>query len=221
MRYKKRSSHDAVGILMRVAEYWSAILLATVLCASALFSYGRFVLSPQFTSTSVLYTLNRNAGEMSEAELDTSLAKDCAFAAGSQAVLSQVIKDQTLSYTYKELADKIQVECPSGSHIVRITVTDRSSESAKELADAVADATVAYVSGEMGQNAPRVLSYGFVGGRSITVSPVRFAVTGAILGFLVSVIICIIKAMSDDRILFPGDLKSSGYEVIAVMPGEE
>ncbi len=221
MNHKIRTAHDASGILIRIAENWSAILLVTVLCASAFFSYGRFAMPPQFTSTAVLYTLDGNAAELSAGQTDTGLARDCAYAAESQAVLSRVISEQTLSYTYRELADKVEVVNPEGTHVVEITVTDKSSESAKKLADAIAETAISYISSEMGQSAPRVLSYGFTGGRTVTVSPLKPACIGGITGLIISLIVCLIRALSDDRILVPGDLKSSGFKVIGVVPGEE
>ena len=217
----KISANNAPGIFFRLAENWSAILLATVLCASVLFTYGKFVMTPQFTSTAVLYTLNGNTAELSEGQLETSLAGDCAYAAGSQEVLSKVISDKTLSYTYREMADKIQVEYPEGTHVVEITVTDKSSKSAKELVDAVADATVSYVSREMGIGTARVLSYGFTGGKTVTISPTKLAVVGALAGFILSVFAFLYRAFRDDRILVPGDLKSAGLEVFAMVPSEE
>ena len=217
----KLGAHDALGIFMRVAENWSAILLATVLCASAFFTYGKFAMPPQFTSTAVICTLSGNTSELSAGQLETSLAGDCAYAVKSQEVLSKVISDKTLSDTYREMADKIQVEYPEGTHVVEITVKDKSSKTAKELVDAVADATVSYVSGEMGIGTARVLSYGFTGGKTVTVSPTRLAAWGALAGFILSVIVCLFKAFRDDRILLPGDIRSGGLEVFSVVPSEE
>lgn len=221
MNRSKRNAHDALGIFLRVAENWSVILLATVLCASALFSVGRFGMAPQFTSTAVLYTLDADAVKSGGGHTDTSFARDVAYAAESQEVLTGVITEQTLYYTYREMADKIEITYPEDTHVVEITVTDKSSEKAKELADAVADATIAYVSGEMGLTAPRVLSYGFTGGKTVTVSPVKLAILGALIGFVISLLVCLYRAFSDNRVLLPGDLKVLGQEVIAVIPGEE
>ena len=217
----KRSTHNALGTFIRVAENWSVILLATVVCASVLFTYGKFAMPPQFTSTAVLYTLNGNTAELSEGQLETSLAGDCAYAVKSQEVLSKVISDKTLSYTYQEMANKIQVEYPEGTHVVEITVTDKSSKSAKELVDAVADATVTYVSRKMGIGTARVLSYGFTGGRTVTISPAKLAGIGALAGFILSVFVCLCRAFRDDRILVPGDIRAAGLEIFAVVPSEE
>ena len=83
------------------------------------------------------------------------------------------------------------------------------------------DATVTYVSRKMGIGTARVLSYGFTGGRTVTISPAKLAGIGALAGFILSVFVCLCRAFRDDRILVPGDIRTAGLEVFAVVPGEE
>ena len=51
---------DLVEVFYAVLARWSVILLATVVLATLGYCYGRFLVTPQYASTSALYVLSKS-----------------------------------------------------------------------------------------------------------------------------------------------------------------
>ena len=60
---------DLGELFLNIVSHWAAILLCTVLLATVGYSYGRFMTTPQYSSTSVLYVLSKSTSITSVADL--------------------------------------------------------------------------------------------------------------------------------------------------------
>ena len=69
---------DLVEIFYSVLEKWSVILLATVLLATLGYCYGRFLVTPQYASTSALYVLSKSTSitSMADIQVGANLTND-------------------------------------------------------------------------------------------------------------------------------------------------
>ena len=103
---------DLVEIFYAVIEKWSVILLATVLLATMGYCYGRFLVTPQYASTSALYVLSKSTSitSMADIQVGANLTNDYMVVVKGRPVLEQVIENLELEESYDKLRDKVCVK---------------------------------------------------------------------------------------------------------------
>ena len=84
------------------------ILGVIVLFGGVAGAFSKFVLTPQYKSTAMVYILSKETTLTSLADLQigSQLTKDYKIIVTSRRVLNQVIDDMKLNLTYKELLEK-------------------------------------------------------------------------------------------------------------------
>ena len=101
------------------------IILSGIGCALLGLMISKFFLVPEYESTTQLYVINRQTeGKVSSADLSagTQLTKDYKELVISRPVTEQVISDLNLDMTHGQLEEKITVETPQDSRILKIIV---------------------------------------------------------------------------------------------------
>ena len=119
-----------------------AIILTAIVAAVLAFGVSSFVLTPEYSSTTRIYVVNRNQSEKvgltnQDLQAGTYLVKDYKEIILSQDVLEKVISNLKLEKTVKELSKKIQVTVPVDTRIVSITVKNAKPEEASRIANAL------------------------------------------------------------------------------------
>ena len=119
-----------------------AIILTAIVAAVIAFGVSSFVLTPEYSSTTRIYVVNRNQSEKTgltnqDLQAGTYLVKDYKEIILSQDVLEKVISNLKLEKTVKALSKKIQVTVPVDTRIVSITVKDAQPEEASRIANAL------------------------------------------------------------------------------------
>ena len=106
------------------------------------FGVSSFVLTPEYSSTTRIYVVNRNQSENAgltnqDLQAGSYLVKDYKEIILSQDVLEKVISNLKLEQTGKGLSKKIQVTVPVDTRIVSIAVKDDQPEEASRIANAL------------------------------------------------------------------------------------
>ena len=119
-----------------------AIILTAIVAAVIAFGVSSFVLTPEYSSTTRIYVVNRNQSENvgltnQDLQAGTYLVKDYKEIILSQDVLEKVISNLKLEKTVRELSKKIQVTVPVDTRIVSITVKNAQPEEASRIANAL------------------------------------------------------------------------------------
>ena len=119
-----------------------AIILTAIVAALLAFGVSSFVLTPEYSSTTRIYVVNRNQSENAgltnqDLQAGTYLVKDYKEIILSQDVLEKVISNLKLEKTVRELSKKIQVTVPVDTRIVSITVKNAQPEEASRIANAL------------------------------------------------------------------------------------
>lgn len=141
------SSDDELTIdlaeLFGVLWYWIwLILLVALLLGGAAYAFSKFVIPEEFQSTTKIYVLDKESGSggqstYTDLQVGSQLTKDYAELITSRTVIEKVIADNHLesAYDYKEFLKKVEVNTPTDTRIVSITVTDTNPALAQALAD--------------------------------------------------------------------------------------
>ena len=119
------------------------IIVSLIIGAGLLFSGTKFLITPQYSSTSMIYILTKTTSvtSLADIQMGSQLTKDFAILATSRPVVKTVIDELDLEYSYEEMVAKVTVDNPADTRYLKITVEDPDPELAADMANAFADAT--------------------------------------------------------------------------------
>lgn len=138
---------ELIGLLRRALP---AMMLAAVLCCGGLFGVAKFALTPMYASTAAVYILPAS-GEKEDFDLALDMTQDCAYLMTGRTVLEEVIEQEGLDLTWKQLKNRVSIQNPADSRVLEVTVRMESGEWARAVADAVCRAGSEQVTQVLGE----------------------------------------------------------------------
>ena len=214
---------DLVELFYAIASRWTIILLTTVVLATLGYCYGRFIVTPVYSSNSALYVLSKSTSitSMADIQVGANLTNDYMVVIKGRPVLEQVIENLGLEMNYDTLNNKVSVTNESNTRILNISVRDHDIKLAKVIADEIANVSSSFISEKMDQDPPTILQYGYTDTKRVNRSPNSYALIGALAGLVISVGIAILLYLLNDKIMTPEDLeKRTGLNTLATLPME-
>ena len=142
MKENKEITIDVFQLFKVLWKKKIAIILTAIVAALLAFGVSSFILTPEYSSTTRIYVVNRNQSENAgltnqDLQAGTYLVKDYKEIILSQDVLEKVISNLKLEQSGKGLSKKIQVTVPVDTRIVSIVVKDDQPEEASRIANAL------------------------------------------------------------------------------------
>jgi len=214
---------DLVELFYAIISRWTIILLTTVVLATLGYCYGRFVVTPVYSSNSALYVLSKSTSitSMADIQVGANLTNDYMVVIKGRPVLEQVIENLGLDMDYDALKNKVSVTNESNTRILNISVKDHDIKLAKVIADEIANVSSSFISEKMDQDPPTILQYGYTDTKRVNRSPNSYAAIFAFLGLIVSAGIVVLLYLINDKIMTPEDLeKRTGLNTLATLPLE-
>lgn len=228
------SSDDEITIdlaeLFGVLWHWIwLILLVALLFANAAFAFSKFVIPEEFQSTTKIYVLDKESGSggqstYTDLQVGSQLTKDYAELITSRTVIEKVIADNHLEsvYDYKEFLSKVEVNTPTDTRIVSITVTDTNPALAQALADDIRVEASDLIIDTMQINAVNTYEVANLPTEKSAPSCSKWAMMGALLGTLLVAGIVTLQYILDDTIKTSEDIEQYlGLSTLALIPLDE
>lgn len=215
---------DLVRVFQALLQHWFLILFVTILAGAIGYCGSKFLITPQYASTSQLYVLSKSTSitSLTDIQAGTNLTYDYIAVVTDRPILDRVIEELDLKMTYKELNKKITVSNPNNSRLLNITVTDRDPELAKKITDAMAEVVSDFIAEKMDQDPPSIILYGYADGAPVSPNCTKNAVIGAAIGFALAAILAILKALTHDVVETPADVEAKlELYMLAALPYEE
>lgn len=220
---------DLLELFMALKRRFWLILAITVLGGGIAGLFSKFVLTPQYTSTAMVYILSKETTLTSLADLQigSQLTKDYAVIVTSRPVLEDVIEKLDLDaadaeFTYKNLKEKITIENPKDTRILSITAEDPDPQMAKAIADTVAETASSYIGDIMEMIPPKMIEDGAVPIHKTSPSNTKNALIGAFAGFALVCGIIVLEVLMNDTVRTEEDVeKYLGLTVLAMVPSRE
>ena len=215
---------DLRELLLELLAYWQLILISIILAGGIAFAVSKFMMVPKYQSTSELYVLTKSTSITSLADIQTgtSLTNDYIVVVKGRPVLEQVIQNLGLREDYKSLRGRVELNNPSNSRILEITVTDENPELAKTIADQIAKVSSAFIAEKMDQDPPTIIQNGYADGSPVSPNILKNTVLGGMLGAILSIALVVISYLFNDTITGPEDIeKKLGMNVLGSLPMEE
>ena len=220
----KTDEIDLLELFFELLAHWKMIAASTILTGVIAALVSLFLMTPLYQSTSALYVLSKSTSitSLADVQLGTNLTNDYVVVSTGRPVLEQVIKNLDLDMTYAQLKSTIQIDNPSNSRILEITVTNSDPKKAKLIADETAEVISAFIAEKMDQDPPTIIQHGYADGNPVSPNKSKNTILGALLGMIVACGIVTLSFLLNDTVMTEEDItKKLGLNVLGVIPYEE
>lgn len=197
------------------------LILCLVLGAAVTFGGTKLFITPQYEATSMIYILSKSTSISSylDVQLGQQLTVDFETLATTRTVVENVINELELDTTYEQLIDDITVENPSGTQILKIKVKNPDPVLAKDISNAMSEATANRIAEVMMTDKPTIADVAVTPDHPVSPSTKRNTAIGGLLGMLAAAAYLVIRALMDDTIVDKDDVtKYLGLTTLAAIP---
>lgn len=212
---------DLLQLLLALRHRLWLIILAAIVCGGLAGAYSKFILTPQYTSTAMMYILTKETTLTSLADLQigSQLTKDYTVIINSRPVLEEVIQKNGLLLTYEQMKKKVQIDNPADTRILYVSVQDPDPYLAKTLADDVAMTSSQYIGDIMEMVPPKLIENSVVAQYQSSPGNRRNALLGAMAGILLTCGLVVLKVIMNDTIRTEEDVaRYLDITVLAMVP---
>lgn len=216
-----------IDVLSLVKTLWRRkflIVVTAFVMAIVALGYSTFIIKPNYTSTTRIYVVNRQANENStltnqDLQAGTYLVKDYKEIILSQDVLAKVIDDLKLNVQPSALAKKINVTVPTDTRIVSIAVSDGDAKEAARIANSLRQIAAEKIIAVTKVSDVTTLEEAEVPNSPSSPNIKRNTLIGFLAGgVLISVVILVVEVL-DDRVKKPEDVEEAlGITLLGVVP---
>lgn len=209
---------EIAGLLLRKLKILILFLILGGLIAG---SVTRFLITPQYTGTSMIFILTKTTSvtSLADIQLGSELTTDFVMLATSRPTLERVIDELDLTEEPKELQEMITVSNPADTRILQIDVSNPDPQLAADISNALADATADAVADIMSTDRPSIVEEAVVPEAPSSPSLMKNAMLGAIAGLFLAMAIVILRFLMDDTIKTEDDVaKYLNLNTLAALP---
>ena len=212
---------DLIEIFFVLKKRIWIILLSALIGGGIFGAFSKYILTPQYTSTAMLYILSKETtlASLADLQIGSQLTKDYTVIVGSRPVLQEVTNKLGLNLSYKELGNKLTINNPSGTRILTLSIEDADPVWAKTIVDQVARTASDYIGDIMEMVPPKLIEDGEIPSEKTSPHTKRNAMIGAALGMLIVCGITVLQVEMNDSIRSEDDIeKYLGLSVLAFIP---
>jgi capsular polysaccharide biosynthesis protein len=199
------------------------IISAGIFFALAGLFLSKFVIHPEYESTTKIYIMNKEENQTvtySDVQISTQLTQDYAELIKSRRVLEEVIQRLHLTdMEYKDLYDVLKVDTPSDTRIVAITVRDKDPLMAMKIANCIREVASEHITNVMDIDAINIAETANVPTDKASPSVARWTIIAGFIGAVVVAFFAILGYLLDDSIKSNDDVERYlGLSTLALIP---
>lgn len=209
---------EIAGLLLRKLKILILFLILGGLIAG---SVTRFLITPQYTGTSMIFILTKTTSvtSLADIQLGSELTTDFVMLATSRPTLERVIDELDLTEEPKDLQEMITVSNPADTRILQIDVSNPDPQLAADISNALADATADAVADIMSTDRPSIVEEAVVPEAPSSPSLMKNTMLGAMAGLFLAMAIVILRFLMDDTIKTEDDVaKYLNLNTLAALP---
>lgn len=202
------------------------VILSGMAVGLLAFAGTKLFITPMYTSVTKVYVLSKQDSSTSPTYSDlqtgSSLTKDYMELVKSRPVLEQAIAVLNLDMQTEELVNRITVDTPTDTRILRISVENEDPETAKAIADAIRESVSIQITEIMAADSVNTVEVGNLPTSPSSPSMMKNTAFGCILGILLSIGMILLVYMLDDTVKTPEDVEHYlGLNVLTSIPISE
>lgn len=212
---------DLLELCREFAKHIIAILLCIILFGGAAGAFSKFVIIPQYKSSSMMYILSKETtlASLADLQIGSQLTNDYQIIVKSRPVLQTVIEQLNLDLTYEQFSKRITINNPSNTRILTITTEDADPQLAKDIVDSIARVASDYIAETMEMIPPKLIEEGTVATTKSNPSVAKNTLMGALVGAILMCGIITVKFIMNDSVTTTEDVENYlGISVLASIP---
>lgn len=220
---EKEVEIDLYGVFISILKRIWIVIIAAVIFGAGAFAYFKSAYVPTYKTTVGIYIIEndqQSSVTTSGVQIATNIAKDYELLIKDSVVLDKAVaavKEKGIETSSELLSKKISVESPDNTRILWVTVVWDSSESVKNIANAICDAAVEEIpqitkvsANKFSDAKPGTLVSSHIGRNTVIV---------AFIGALLAAIVLALIFIFDDKISSKKDIEEMlGLSVLGVIP---
>lgn len=218
---------DLKRLLTAVLYRWWIILLATILCGTAAFSYAWFGLTPTYAATVQLYVNNNYVDSPGYSSAQITAAKDLAdtymVILESRNVLDVISEKTGGAYSYNKLKSMVSASAINETEVFQVKVTGTNYKDVAIIANYIADVLPEKITAIVEGSSVRVVDYAVENPNPVGPNYEKYVMLGAAAGLVLSMAMVILADVTDTTIKSEEYLIQaySKLPLLAVIPGAE
>lgn len=195
-------------IQLMLQKLW-IIILCFVVGAVLAFGGTKLLMTPKYSSSSMIYILTKTTSvtSLADIQIGEKLTEDFKTLAKSRPVIEEVVDNLDLDYTYEQAVELITITNPEDTRILKITVTHEDPVVAKDFANEMAEVTAERVSYVMDTDEPNIVENAVVAKEPSSPSTLKNTVVGAMLGAILAMGVILVRFMMKDTIETEEDVR--------------
>lgn len=200
------------------------LILCFIIGASLAFGYTKFLVTPQYSATSMIFILTKTTSvtSLADIQMGAQLTVDFETLAKSRPVVEEVIDTLDLDLTYEQALKLITTENPADTRILKLTVTYPDPEMAKKMSNSLADATADQVADVMSTDKPNIAERAVTPKNPSSPNTVKNTALGALIGLVLAAGVLVVKFLLNDTIETEEDVrKYLNLHTLAAVPLEK
>ncbi|MDO4748928.1 MAG: polysaccharide biosynthesis tyrosine autokinase [Eubacteriales bacterium] len=181
------------------------VALASVLCAVTFIVGTKFLLTPEYESSTMLYVNNNSLSvgdtsfsiDQGDITASKSLVNTYIVILNSRECLTKVIDYAGVDLDYSQLKDMISAAAVNDTEIFEVTVTSTDPQEAEVIANAIAEVLPKCISNIVDGTSANVVDHAVVSTKPSSPSYTTNAIIGFLIGFILSVVIIALREVFD------------------------
>lgn len=200
------------------------IILCFIIGGGLAFGGTKMLITPKYSASSTIYILTKTTSvtTLADIQMGTQLTVDFEVLAKSRPVVEQVIEELDLDTTYEGLLERIAIENPTDTRMLKLVATDEDPEMAKKISNKLADTTADRVAEVMDSDKPNIVERAVTPKAPSSPSAMKNTAIGALFGAFLMIAIIIIRYLMNDTIQTEEDVrKYLNLHTLAAIPLEK
>ena len=197
------------------------ILLAGILGGVIAGAYTRYMMTPVYTSSSMLLVLTKETtlSSLADLQIGSQLTNDYSVMTTSRPVLEEVIDNLNLQMDYEELERMITISNPEDTRILEISVEHPSPQMAMQIVNELSEVASEFIGDNMEVVPPKIIEEGIVPTEKTSPSTMRNTLLGILAGLFISGGIVVLMTVLNDSIKNEDDVERYlGLSTLASVP---
>lgn len=212
---------DLLELTYVLLRRWKVLVLAVIVGALLAGAYHQFLVKPTYQADASIFITNTDSViTISDMQLSSALTEDYSKILTSRSVLKEVIEDQKLDMTFRDLSRLLTITNPDSSHIINIVVNCGDADMARNIANSLMNVGIHRIYQVIGSGEPNVIDYSEADSVVETTPGLKkYLMMGGLLGFVLLCGLFTVRFLLDTTLKSEDDItKYLRLPVLSVVP---
>ncbi len=192
---------DLRRLVVAVVRRLWIVILAAIMCASAVLVFTYYLITPQYQASAMFYVNNNkvsigsvtasiSSGDITAAK---SLVDSYIVILKTRTTLTEVIDKAGVDYSYGEVKEMISAAAVNSTEIFQVIVTCPSASDAEKIANCISDILPSKINTIIEGTSAKIVETAILPSKPSSPNYVKNSLAGFVLGVLISVCVIVLR----------------------------